>query len=103
MNEPNNSGGHHPNGRSMLIYRCLPNDPASIATLIGLHGRGADLDQLAPLCGEAAPSFELVTPQAPRPTNAVSPCGDPPQVRVALLSKPESLLGLVEGLVGSLG
>jgi len=55
----------------MLIYRCLPNDPASIATLIGLHGRGADLDQLGPLCGEAAPSFELVTPQAARPINAV--------------------------------
>lgn len=30
------------------------------------------------------------------------PCGDPPQVPVALLWKPESLLGLVEGLVGSL-
>jgi phospholipase/carboxylesterase len=51
--------------RSMLIYQEIPEDGPG-TTLIGLHGRGGDLDQLVPLA-EAIGSVRLIAPQAARP------------------------------------
>jgi phospholipase/carboxylesterase len=39
------------------------------ATLVALHGRGGNVDQLVPLWREVAASFQLVAPQAARPVN----------------------------------
>jgi phospholipase/carboxylesterase len=54
--------------QSMLIYQELPG-AASVATVIGLHAEGGDVDQLVPLAGRLGPQFQLVAPQAARPTN----------------------------------
>jgi phospholipase/carboxylesterase len=56
--------------RSMLIYQELPQEASACpATLVALHGRGGDVDQLVPLWREVGPSFQLVAPQAARPVN----------------------------------
>ena len=54
--------------RSMLVYQELPETDQGAATLVGLHGRGGDLDQLVPLAREIG-SLRLVAPQAARPVN----------------------------------
>jgi predicted esterase len=54
--------------QSMLIYQELP-AAASTATVIGLHAEGGDVDQLLPFAGRLGPQFQLIAPQAARPTN----------------------------------
>jgi predicted esterase len=51
--------------RSMLVYQEVPEEGPG-ATLIGLHGRGGDLDQLVPLA-DAVGGIRLIAPQAARP------------------------------------
>jgi predicted esterase len=53
--------------RSMLLHRVVCCESAlSSAALLALHGRGADLDQLVPLCKRVAPAFRLFVAQAAR-------------------------------------
>jgi phospholipase/carboxylesterase len=54
--------------QSMLIYQELP-VAASAATVIGLHAEAGDVDQLVPFAGRLGPQFQLIAPQAARPTN----------------------------------
>jgi predicted esterase len=57
----------------MLVYQDLP--PVSgdaNATIVGLHSRGGDVDELAPLCRDIHPALHIVLPQAMRPVNAPS-------------------------------
>ena len=53
--------------RSLLSFREFPAKTRSNAgTIIALHGRGGDLEQLIPLCRAAAPAFDVVAAEAPR-------------------------------------
>ena len=53
--------------RSMLVYReeRIPS-AAAAGTLVCLHGRGGDVEQLIPFGACAAPFFHLILPQAAR-------------------------------------
>jgi predicted esterase len=42
---------------------------ATAATVIGLHAEAGDVDQLVPFAGRLGPAFQLIAPQAARPTN----------------------------------
>jgi predicted esterase len=53
--------------RSMLVYRAVPENPGACwATIVALHARGGDLDQLRPLCGSLGAGIQVVAPQAAR-------------------------------------
>ncbi len=53
--------------RSLLSYREFPSEMGRYAgTILALHGRGGDLEQLIPLCRAAAPAFDVVAAEAPR-------------------------------------
>jgi|SRR5687768_7101351 predicted esterase len=53
--------------RSMLIYREPVVPGACPGTLVGLHGRGGDVNQLEPLFRMVEPAFQVFAPQAARP------------------------------------
>jgi predicted esterase len=57
--------------RSMLVYQEVPETATGTAVLIGLHGRGGDLDQLVPLARHVGPC-QLIAPQAARPVSPVT-------------------------------
>jgi predicted esterase len=54
--------------RSMLVYQEIPEHAIGKATIVGLHGRGGDLDQLCPLVRDLGP-LQLIAPQAARPVS----------------------------------
>jgi phospholipase/carboxylesterase len=55
----------------MLVYQEVPEGTITTGALVGLHGRGGDLDQLAPLARELA-GIQLIAPQAPRPVSPIT-------------------------------
>jgi phospholipase/carboxylesterase len=56
--------------RSMMVYRQVPSSQLNLATIVALHGRGGDVDELVPLGRELHPNIGIVSPQAVRPVSA---------------------------------
>ena len=57
--------------RRMLVYQAVPVDPNGAATLVGLHGRGGNAEELVSLARELG-VYQLIAPQAAHSLNPVT-------------------------------
>ena len=57
--------------KSMLVYQAVPVDPNGAATLVGLHGRGGNAEELVSLARELG-VYQLIAPQAAHSLNPVT-------------------------------